>query len=377
MADINLPDFDRPTIYVAITNHGFGHAARTAALVGEIQRQIPNLRAIVTTTAPRWLIASYLPHDFVYRAYSYDVGVIQADSLQMDLPATLQAWQKIRSQASEIIDREAQFLKEQGVGLVLADVPPLAGKIAQRANVPCWAVTNFGWDFIYRDWGGEFIELSDWIGDGYRACDRLFRLPLSEPHSNFSQRFQHITDVGLTGGHPKWSAAELRQQWNFHHPQERTALLVFGGLGLQDIPYQTVSQFPDWQFFTFDRQAPQLPNLHNIPDPTGETSRPYRPVDLFPICGLVVSKPGYTTYAEALIADLPVATIPRSGFAESAIIQAGLQDHSWHQIIDSADFFAGNWGFLRQPLLPPRQGRSLPKDGNQAIARAVLEHLVI
>jgi hypothetical protein len=371
MNNSNSPDLDRPTIYATITNHGFGHAARTAALVGEIQRRLPTVRAIITTTAPRWLIASYLPQEFVYRPYSYDVGVIQVDSLQMNLPATLSAWQNIRSREEEIIDREAKFLREQGVDLVLADVPPLAGAIARRANVPCWAVTNFGWDFIYRDWGAEFAALTTWIGQGYGACDRLFRLPLHEP----LERFPNILDAGLTGGQPRFGAAELRSQLDFHYPAAQTALLVFGGLGLQDIPYETVLQFPDWQFLTFDRAAPPLPNLRHIPDPTGEAGCHYRPVDLFPLCGLVVSKPGYTTYAEAMLADLPVATIPRTGFAESAVIQAGLQDYSWHQIIESAEFFQGNWDFLRQPMLPPRRGTGLPKDGTESIAQAVVDYL--
>jgi hypothetical protein len=372
--NINLSDLDRPTIYVAITNHGFGHAARTAALVGEIQRRLPTVRAIITTTAPRWLIASYLPQEFIYRPYSYDVGVIQVDSLQMDLPATLNAWQKIRSSAAEIINNEALFLREQSVDLVLADVPPLAGEIAHRANVPCWAATNFAWDFIYQDWGADFAELTDWIGQGYGACDRLFRLPFHES----LDRFSNIVDVGLTGGKPYFTEADLRHQLDFDHPKEKTAMLVFGGLGLQDIPYQNVHKFPDWQFLTFDKSAPQLPNLRIINDPASDNDgeqRSYRPVDIFPICGLVVSKPGYTTYAEAMLADLPVATISRSGFAESEILQSGLQDHSWHQMIESADFFQGDWEFLQQPMLPPRQGCGLPKDGTESIAQAVVKYL--
>jgi hypothetical protein len=369
MTDINLPNPDRPTLYVAITNHGFGHAARTAAVVGEIQRRCPEVRAIVTTTAPRWLIASYLPGDFVYRPYGYDVGVIQADSLQMNLPATLAAWQKIQAEAETIISQEAAFLREQGVDLVFADVPPLAVAIAHRANVPCWAATNFGWDFIYRDWGADFADLTRWIGDAYGGCDRLFRLPLSES----LDRFPQITEAGLTGGKPCYSAAVMKEQLNFDHPQDKTALLVFGGLGLQSIPYETVDRFPDWQFLTFDRQAPARPNLRLVADPAVD-GLGYRPVDIFPLCGLVVSKPGYTTYAEAMLADLPVATIPRSGFAESAVIQAGLQDHSWHQIIESADFFGGNWDFLNQPMQPPRVG-SLPKDGTEVVAQAIVDYL--
>ena len=363
---------DRLTLYFSITNHGFGHAARTAAIAGLVQQLLPEVQLIIATTAPRWLVASYISGDFVYHACAHDVGVIQADSLQMDLPATLHEWQKIFDRREEIVSSEAAYLQKMGVDLVFADIPPLAMSIAHRAKVPVWAATNFGWDFIYRDWGVKFADLSRWIEDCYGQCDRMFHLPLSESLDRFPLR----EPMGLTGGQPRYQAADVRQDLELEQA-ERTVLMVFGGLGLQAIPYQNVGLFPDWQFLTFDRSAPQLPNLRCIPDPASDNvRRRYRPVDIFPICDLVVSKPGYTTYAEAIIADLPVATIPRSGFAESAIIQAGLQDYSHHQIIDPADFFTGAWNFLQQPVLPPRSGHSLPKDGTEQIAQAIVDFLL-
>jgi hypothetical protein len=362
----------QPTVYVTITNHGFGHAARTAAVAGMIQKFLPEVRLIIATTAPQWLIASYIPGDFVYRPYGHDVGVIQADSLNMDLPATIAKWQDIIDRQEEIIQSESSFLREQQVDLVLADIPPLAPLIAHRANVPCWAATNFGWDFIYRDWGEDFAEITDWISSCYQQCDRLFRLPMHESLN----RFTVIEDVGLTGGTPRYAVDELQAQLDFSHPPERTALLVFGGLGLQSIPYHNLQNFPDWQFLTFDNAAPQLPNLLQVPDPSHqEVERRYRPVDLFPLCGLVVSKPGYTTYAEAMMANLPVATISRQGFAESAVIQKGLQDHGTHQFITDEDFFTGSWEFLQQPLQSPRLGNGFRTDGTETIARAVVEYL--
>ncbi len=362
----------QPTVYVTITNHGFGHAARTAAVAGMIQQLAPEIKLIITTTAPHWLIASYIPGDFVYRSYGYDVGVIQADSLQMDLPTTIARWQDIIDRQAEIVQSEARFLREQQVNLVLADIPPLAPLIADQANVPCWAATNFGWDFIYRDWGEDFAQITDWISGCYQQCDRLFRLPMHEP----LDRFKSIEDVGLTGGHPRYTAAELQEKLDFHHPSAQTALLVFGGLGLQAIPYHNLSLFPDWQFLTFDRTAPSLPNLRQIPDPSsGNLDSNYRPVDLFPLCGLVVSKPGYTTYAEAMMANVPVASITRQGFAESAVILRGLQDYSPHQIITDLDFFQGQWDFLNQPLQPALTGQSFRADGTEVIAQAVVKYL--
>ncbi len=362
----------QPTVYVTITNHGFGHAARTAAVAGMIQQLNPEIKLIITTTAPRWLIASYIPGDFVYRAYGYDVGVIQADSLNMDLPATIAKWQDIIDRQEEIVRSEANFLREQQVDLVLADIPPLAPLIAHRANVPCWGATNFGWDFIYRDWGEDFADITDWISSCYQQCDRLFRLPMHESLN----RFTVMEDVGLTGGHPRYEIAELQEKLGFTHSQDKTALLVFGGLGLQAIPYHNLSNFPDWRFLTFDKAAPSLPNLYPIPDPSGtDLGQHYRPVDLFPLCGLVVSKPGYTTYAEAMMANVPIATIQRQGFAESAKLLDGLQDHSPHQIITDQDFFHGQWDFMNQPIQTARTGQAYRNDGTETIAQAVVQYL--
>jgi hypothetical protein len=77
-------------------------------------------------------------------------------------------------------------------------------------------------------------------------------------------------------------------------------LLTFGGLGLQQIPYENLTHFPDWQFITFDSSAPDLPNLVKI------TDHKYRPVDFMPICGRVVSKPGFSTFAEAVKLGVPI-----------------------------------------------------------------------
>jgi len=105
------------------------------------------------------------------------------------------------------------------VGLILADIP-LAAVIAKSAGIPCWMSSNFGWDFIYRAWGGEFIEFADWI-EIVSVSDRLFR----QPHEPMSA-FPVITDVGLTGGMPRYFADELRDIWGITAPVKQTVLHV-------------------------------------------------------------------------------------------------------------------------------------------------------
>jgi len=355
----------RPTLYIAITNHGFGHATRAAAVAAKVKDILPEVELILATTAPQWLLDCYLPVEYQYRQRAFDIGIVQADSLKMDLDTTLAKLRQIQADQTEIISTEAEFLRQQQVDLVLADIPPLATAIAHEAGIPCWMMSNFGWDFIYRAWGGEFEPIADWIGTWFGQCDRLFRLPFHEPMAAFPL----IQDVGLTGGNPRYGTENLRSRWSLTAPPDKTALLTFGGLGLQAIPYEDLANFPDWQFLTFDHQAPDLPNLLKLP------KNDLRPVDVMPLCGRVISKPGFSTFSEACRLDIPIVTITRDDFAEGPVLVNGMQDYAWHQVMSPEDFIQSQWEFLHQPLNPPRTDNSIAKNGNEQIAQSIADYL--
>ena len=349
----------QPAIYIAITSHGFGHAVRAATVAEKLRQLRPDITLIFVTVAPKWLLQSYVRGDFIYRQRVFDVGVIQSDSLTMDRDATLTKMQSIIAEEDQIIAEEAEYIRNNNIKLVLADIPALAAPIARAAGVPCWMMSNFGWDFIYRDWGDDFASIVSWIENYYSQSDRLFRLPLAEPMKTFPQ----ITETGLTGCSPRQEG--LKERFKLTAPQEKTVLLTFGGLGLQATPYHNVKHFPNWQFITFDRNAPDIPNLIKVADNT------LRPLDFMPLCSRVFSKPGYSTFSEALCCDLSIVTITRQGFAEAEVLLNGVQDYSFHQIISPQEFFDSNWEFLRQDLTPPRKTEKLAKDGATQIAQEI------
>lgn len=355
---------NQPAVYIAVTSHGFGHAVRVATVAAKLQQLRPDIALIFVTVAPEWLLNAYVKNGFIYRQRVFDVGVIQSDSLTLNKEATLAKMKQIIARQEQIIAEEAEFIRHHKIGLILADIPALAAPIARAAGIPCWMISNFGWDFIYADWGAEFAEIVTWHQNYYQQCDRTFRLPLYEPMTAFS----NIVDVGLTGDTPNYSQTELSQRFDLKASKEKTLLLTFGGLGLQTTPYHNLSQFPDWQFITFDRNAPDLPNLLRI------TDRTYRPLDFMPLCSRVVSKPGYSTFSEAMCLDLPIVSLTREGFAEAAVLLNGIRDYSAHQIISTTEFFNGNWDFLHQDLIPPRQTTTPTKNGAEAIAREIINY---
>ena len=352
----------KPIVYLAATGHGFGHAVRLSIVAAAIQKLNPDVLLILATTAPRWLLASYIPGDFIYRPRAFDVGVIQSDSFTMDKAATLTKMQEIYQNRNALMAGEVNFLKTNQVGLILADIPPLIAPIAQLAGIPCWMMSNFGWDFIYEAWGEDFREIVSWIKECYQHCDRLFRLPMAEPMTAFSS----VTDVGLIGGTPRYSSEELRHKFQITTSQDKTILLTFGGLGLAQIPYHNLTHFSDWQFITFDQQAPELPNLLKVTEPF------LRPVDFMPICGRVISKPGFSTFSETMCLEIPIVSLTRNDFAEAPLLLEGIKNYADHQIIETERFYQGNWDFLHQSPQPPKLGKTLPKNGADFIAQAVL-----
>jgi hypothetical protein len=357
----------RPVLYLAITNHGFGHAVRMASVANQVKKLNPDILIVFVTTAPRWLLQSYLDDhaDFIYRPRAFDIGVIQSDGITMDLAATLAKMQEFQRRETQIVAGEVNFIRLNQVKLILADLPAMAVTIAQSAGIPCWMMGNFGWDFIYSAWGSEFQEIAAWISQRYQQCDRLFRLPMHESMSSFPR----VEDVGLTGGNPRYSEVELREKFLLDKDKEKTVLLTFGGLGLQAIPYHNLQHFPDWQFITFAQNVPDLPNLVKIIDNS------YRPVDFMPLCGRVISKPGFSTFAEAIRLQIPIVSLTRDGFAESPLLMEGLKKYSYHQIIDGETFFASKWEFLASDLQSPQTKTSVANNGAETIAQAIVKFL--
>ncbi|MCS6783075.1 MAG: hypothetical protein RMI89_07010 [Gloeomargarita sp. SKYBB_i_bin120] len=338
---------------------------RTLAIVAEVRRRQPQVRITLATTAAVSDLKAYLPPPFTHRLVRLDVGVRQRDSLTQDVTATRQALEALLSQAEDCIAQEVAYMRATGVNLIFADIPALAGLMARAAGIPCLMSGNFGWDFIYRQWGGVFVELADRYAEGYRYCHHLFRVPFCEPMAEFPR----ITDVGLTGQWPRFAPEQVRAQLEVDTPPERTVLFAFGGFGLRNIPYDALQRFSDWCFLVFDPQAPALPYLR----PCFQT--PYRPVDVMPLCGRVVTKPGYSTYSEAYRLGVPIYSLERQGFAEAELLLQGLRKYSYHRVIAVADFYAHPWEFLALDPCPPQTADRLATDGNETVAQALLEHL--
>lgn len=87
------------------------------------------------------------------------------------------------------------------------------------------------------------------------------------------------------------------------------------------------------------------------------------------------SKPGFSTFSEAMCQDVAIVSLTREDFAEAEVLLEGVRDYSYHQILSPEQFLQGEWDFLRHNLIPPRQKISLAKNGSETIAREIINFI--
>ena len=166
------------------SSHGFGHASRIAALADSFIRF--GIYIYICTDRPRFLFQDLKAEDYQYREISIDRGVVHGANLVTDLPATKSALLRLFGQREEIVAREVEFLRQEQIDLVIADIPFFIVEACGYAEVPVFGVSNFDWAFIY---GGIFAGDADMqpiintIWSLHRRMDKSYLLDLGNKDS--------------------------------------------------------------------------------------------------------------------------------------------------------------------------------------------------
>src|SRR5689334_19190169 len=138
----------RQTIVFYITGHGFGHARRSGEIIRELLLRRADLHVHLKTTAPADLFTDLPPKRITLHRSELDPGAIEKDALTIDWERTASAVGAALNSKQHLIQLEKEFIKESGAQFMIADIPFLAGEIAESAGIPCVACGNFTWDWI-------------------------------------------------------------------------------------------------------------------------------------------------------------------------------------------------------------------------------------
>lgn len=354
-------------IAIYTTAHGYGHTSRCHEIARALVEADENTRVYFNSWAPDSFFSNESHLRIHRRLCRLDAGIRQMDSLTMDLPGTLADLNGLADRSEELIQREVDYLCENRIELILADLPPLAFEAAYRANIPIWGVSNFSWDWIYEAYLHDFPELHPHIlriRRAYQKAERLLRLPFAGEMS----AFRHIVDVPLVARVSKLGKSAARKKLGFAD-HNRIILFSFGGFQLR-IPSTDKYEDSVILLSTDPSPDPGFPFIH-LSDSRLEALN-LRYCDLVAAADAVVSKPGYGIVAECIANRTPLLYTPRGHFREYPILVAEMKEVLPATEISIQDFSSHCWleAFKRIVELPfPSPVRC---DGAMRIAEMVL-----
>ena len=322
-----------------ITGHGFGHAVRSSQVIRKLSAIRPDLKIHVRTTAPPWLF----PAAAIQSRQSIDIGIVQADSLHMDLAQTFQNCRALHEKAPRLIEEELAFIRDQHIRLIVGDIPPLCFEIAARAAIPSVGITNFTWDAIYRAYVEQYPYFAPLISE-MASFYRKATVGLALPYPCGMEVFPRRVNIPWIARRSNLGRNAARAKFGL--PEAATiVLLSFGGLGLNRLSLTKLRDLRQFFFVaTGDVKKPHG-NFAVFSDVQPEYEDLVRAVDL------IVTKPGYGIVADAIAHRVPVLYTDRGDFAEYPFLVQALTELATAEFIPQSELLAGDIGPHLQRLL--------------------------
>ncbi|MBN1297512.1 hypothetical protein JXA80_12075 [bacterium] len=365
------PAFTRHSIVFYISGHGFGHATRTGSVIRFIRDHYPDIPLYVRSWASTRIFDEMCP-DVPVTWRQFDVGVSQPDAVTLDIPDTLHAMRDTLDQTDRQFDAEVADLRALNPGCIVSDIPPVAHRLAAHLEIPSVTLTNFTWDWIYREWVEAhpgFASLIERMERDYRLSCCLLRLP----YAGDFPAFANVHDMPMLGRRAMKSRGDTRRQLGLDTETRPLVLLSFGGMGLAPGAMESLGYPSDFCFITTST-VPEgaVLSLHSL-DLAG-IGYP----DLVAAVDIVLTKPGYGIVSECAVNHTRILYTDRGPFREYDAIIKQLDAWNCAAYIPQSRLFGGRWKTDLEELMQ-RDPASVPRAVEAAEARGaavVTEHVM-
>ena len=331
-----------------ISGHGFGHSSRTIAVIQALLARRPDASILVKTSAPQRLFDRALGSRYEFIELQCDTGMVQIDSLNLDAAESIRQARDFHAQLDRKAAVEAAFLRARGVRLVVGDIPPLAFAAAHAAGLPSVVIGNFTWDWIYEGYPEQSpFDLAESMRATYKHATLALRLP---PSGGFGGLEAITRDIPFVARRSKREPAEVRRGLGL--PEDAPLVLIsFGGYGLAGLNVAALADVRDYAVATTDLPGRDndsralfqpAAGLHYVAEEKLYASG-FRYEDLVHAADVVVTKPGYGIFTEAIANDTALLYTSRGRFVEYEVLVNAMPRYLRSQFIDQKDLLAGNW----------------------------------
>ena len=352
---------DHTTIAYFVTDHGFGHACRSAAVMEAILRIDPHVRFELFTTSPRSIFEASIGDAVGYHPVKGDIGMVQLDPLQEDLSATCDQLDLRFPYLQTEVDELASELVRLNCSMVICDIAPLGIEAALAAGLPSVLVENFTWDWIYRGYHSKeqrFGPHIDYLTSIYQRVDHHIQTqPLCNP----------ATDAFCTvpiSRQSRTGRKEVRRKLGIAE-EDKMVLLSMGGVPDAHVFLSLLPENLDWHLVVAGAEGKHP--FHNKVTLLPTHSEYFHP-DLMAAADAMVGKAGYSTVAEVYHSGIPFGYIKRPHSPESAVLESFIDCSLPSMAIPASSYSSGGWIEEVPTLLTLGRGKQRTVNGADELA---------
>lgn len=317
-----------------ISDYGYGHASRSIAIIRKLLSEYKDAKIYIKNSGAYDYIRQSLPQENIdVIKTNNDIGVIFRDnSVIVDREQTRKILIDWIGSWDNFIKTEKLFCESHGIDLIISDITPQPFVVANELDIPCIAISNFTWHYIFYNLFGN-IHAVEQIKEAYMRADLALVLPFNED-MNF---FRKLRKVDLVSRKITGDKYEMRRTMGVSDNE----MLVYMGVGRSVDPSFLCKMknldIPNLKLLVQSNVYLPFENVIRIPDKDTETQ------NYINMCDLAVTKTGYSTASEAIRAKVPIFFIKREGFQEDELIGDAIEGMGIGKSISEISFLDGEW----------------------------------
>ena len=165
-------------IVVYVSDHGYGHAARTISLLREFKND--NHEIIVKNSNAFNFLQKSLPETKLINSKT-DVGPLTNISTKLDSEKTFKLYLDWIKNEKKWLRNELDYFKNKKPDLVISDISPMGIRFANKIKIPSVTIANFTWIDILKKlpFHTNKKQILSWLHDSFGMANLGIKTPLS------------------------------------------------------------------------------------------------------------------------------------------------------------------------------------------------------
>jgi hypothetical protein len=357
-----------PHLLVYISGHGYGHVAQVAPILNALSGLIPDLRLTLRSVVPIAYLKSRIAQKFQYISHATDFGMVMVSAFEVDVAASMSAYINFHADWEDKIKAESTVIASLSPSFVLSDVAYLPLASAVSLGIPSIAMCSLNWADVFRHYCADMdgaTEILQQMELAYSGADAFLRLLPAMPMS-WLDNTRDISMVAHVGTNRR---DEIIRK--IHGADETKLILVsMGGIA-------THLSLKNWPRITGVRWLVQSDWLVQIErdDILAFDALDMNFSDILASTDVLLTKPGYGAFTEAVGNGIPVLYVRRDDWPEQAYLVAWLEQHGVCRRLDVAQVQTGDFQQELQSLLTQGKHCPIKPTGVQEAANFIAQRL--